>query len=93
MWAILYNNTLPSNTVTFAGLSVTADLTAPSANLCWDNSASIGYAADVTRLVSDNGDYEITDIENCIINDSPDPFGVLLTLTEHLYSSSTVVPG
>lgn len=78
VWALLYTTSIPSNRITFAGTQVAADLTATISNdLCWGDSQTIGYAADVTGLVSGNGSYEITDVVNGIIREDSNPVGVL----------------
>ena len=67
VWAILYDTVdgIPSNQITMNGNIVTANLAATiSTNLCWGDDATIGYAADVTHLVTGNGDYTLTEIVN-----------------------------
>jgi len=79
-WALLYNGPVPSNKIKFNGTQVTADLTATtSGTLCWGDGATIGYAADVTALVSGNGTYEITEPINGTVNASSNPSPVLPT--------------
>jgi Domain of unknown function DUF11 len=62
VWNLLYNDaTPPPNTITFDGTVVSADVTADeSTTLCWGDTASVGYAADVTQLVQGNGTYAVT---------------------------------
>ena len=53
---------------------VSADLTQTiSSNLCWGDSATIGYAADVTDLVAGNGVYSITDPVNGTTREDSNP--------------------
>jgi uncharacterized repeat protein (TIGR01451 family) len=62
VWAILHDGTIPPDTVDFEGDTVAADLTAtPSGNLCWGDTGTIGYAADVTEYVTGNGSYVVSD--------------------------------
>ncbi len=62
VWGILYNGTVPSNTITLNGANVSADLTSTvSGTLCWGDTATIGYAADVTDLVDSNGAYTVSE--------------------------------
>ncbi len=78
VWGILYSAPTPPNTITFAGKNVTADITPTvSGTLCWDNSNTIGYAADVTGSVSGNGDYAVTNPPNGSIRPDSDPNGTL----------------
>ena len=80
VWAILYDSSLPvpSNEISLNGSTVTADLTATvSQSLCWEDDETIGYAADVTTLVSGSGDYVISDAVNGVYRVDSDPFGQL----------------
>jgi uncharacterized repeat protein (TIGR01451 family) len=78
IWAILYNGSLPSNTITFDGQPITADVTSTvSGNLCWGDTATVGYAADVTPYVTGNGTYDVTDPPRGITRVDADPTGVL----------------
>jgi uncharacterized repeat protein (TIGR01451 family) len=70
VWALLYTSPVPGNQITFEGEVITADLTQTiSVDLCWGDSATIGYAADVTHLVSGNGVYSITDPINGVVRE------------------------
>jgi len=78
VWGILYSAPTPPNTITFAGNNVTADVTATvSGTLCWGDSNTIGYAADVTGSVTGNGDYVVTNPPNGVIRPDNDPNGTL----------------
>jgi hypothetical protein len=79
VWGILYDSdVVPANTITLGGETVTADLTATvSGSLCWSDSATVGYAADVTSLVQGNGTYEITDPIRGETRVDSDPAGTL----------------
>jgi hypothetical protein len=68
VWAIVYTSPTPSsNQITFEGTNVTADLTQTiSASLGWGDTQTIGYAADVTSLVSGNKTYAITNVVNMV---------------------------
>lgn len=62
VWGVLYSGAQPANAITFQGKTVTADVTSSvSGNLCWGDTNTVGYAADVTSLVTGNGTYEITE--------------------------------
>lgn len=62
VWGILYSGPTPPNTITFAGNPIVADVTATvSGTLCWGDTATVGYAADVTRYVTGNGSYVVSD--------------------------------
>ncbi len=77
-WAVLYTDPVPGNQITFEGDLITADLTQTISNhLCWGDSNTIGYAADVTHLVSGNGVYAVTDPINGIVREDGEPFGIL----------------
>ena len=74
VWALLYQSPTPSNAITFEGQRITADLTQTiSANLCWGDFNTIGFAADVTGLVSGNGTYAVTNPVNAIIREDNNP--------------------
>lgn len=74
VWVLLYSGTAPPGTITFQGTPITADLTAStSGTLCWGDSATIGYAADVTSLVSGNGLYAVTDPQRGTTREDADP--------------------
>jgi uncharacterized repeat protein (TIGR01451 family) len=78
VWAILYSGAAPSNQITFQGTTVTADLTTTiSGTLCWGDQQTIGYAADVTSLVSGNSIYAVTNAVNGVIRVDSDPAGAL----------------
>lgn len=78
VWGILYNGDVPRDTITFAGHEVTADVTSTvSGNLCWSDSSTIGYAADVTDYVNGNGTYDITDPPRGETRPDADPYGTL----------------
>jgi Domain of unknown function DUF11 len=78
VWAILYSGAAPSNRITFQGTAVTADLTTTiSGSLCWGDQQTIGYAADVTSLVSGNSNYAITNAVNGVIRVDSNPAGLL----------------
>jgi hypothetical protein len=69
---------VPSNQITFGGSVVTADLEQTvSGNLCWGDDATIGYAADVTNLVTGNGEYRIRNPVNGIVRVDSNPGGTL----------------
>ncbi len=78
VWGILYSGPTPPSTITFNGTPVTADVGADiSGTLCWGDSATIGYAADVTSLVSGNGSYVVSDPPRGITRPDGNPAGVL----------------
>jgi hypothetical protein len=78
VWGVLYDGPTPPNTITFEGQQVSADVTATvSGSLCWSDSATIGYAADVTGLVNGNGDYVVSDPPRGITRIDDDPAGTL----------------
>jgi uncharacterized repeat protein (TIGR01451 family) len=61
IWSILYAGEVPGSSVTFDGHQVAADVTSNvSGNLCWGDTATVGYAADVTPYVSGNGNFEVS---------------------------------
>ncbi len=77
-WALLYTDPVPSNQITFEGELITADLTQTvSSNLCWGDSNTIGFAADVTDLVAGNAVYAITDPVNGVVREDSNPVGTL----------------
>jgi hypothetical protein len=78
VWGILYDGAVPSNAITFEGHSVAADVASQvSGNLCWSDTATVGYAADVTPFVTGNGTFDITDPPRGITRPDNDPNGVL----------------
>jgi hypothetical protein len=78
IWGILYDGARPRNTITFDGSRVTADVAATvSGNLCWGDTATVGYAADVTDLVDGNGVFTVSDPPRGITRVDDDPVGVL----------------
>ena len=78
VWGILYNGATPPNTITFAGIPVTADVTATvSGTLCWGDTATVGYAADVTSLVTGNGSFVVSDPPRGITRIDDNPAGML----------------
>lgn len=78
VWGVLYSGPPPPNTITFAGNTVTADLAATvSGHLCWGDSNTIGYAADVTGFVTGNGDYVVSDPPRGTTRVDADPNGSL----------------
>gem|GEM_PF-6980420 len=77
-WGVLYQSALPASSITLEGTSVTADVTATvSGDLCWGDSNTVGYTADVTDLVRGNGTYSVTDPPRGITRPDSDPAGVL----------------
>ncbi len=77
-WGVLYTGARPRDTITLDGTDVRADVTATvSGNLCWGDSATVGYTADVTSLVTGNGTYRITDPVRGITRPDGNPTGVL----------------
>ncbi len=78
VWGILYESELPSDQITLQGHPVTANLTShTSGNLCWGDSATVGYAADVTPYVTGNGVYEVTNPPNGEVRVDESPYGLL----------------
>jgi uncharacterized repeat protein (TIGR01451 family) len=78
IWGILYNGEVPRNSIGFDGHQVAADVTSSvSGNLCWGDSATVGYAADVTPYVTGNGDFQITEAVNGSVHVDEDPEGPL----------------
>jgi uncharacterized repeat protein (TIGR01451 family) len=78
VWGILYGGEQPSNDITFAGHQIAANLTSNvSGNLCWGDTATVGYAADVTPYVTGNGVFEVTNPPNGEIRVDESPYGVL----------------
>jgi len=78
VWGVLYNGDVPPGTITFQGHPVSADVGAsPSGNLCWSDSGTIGYAADVTDYVTGNGTYDITNPVQGEVRPDSDPYGTL----------------
>jgi uncharacterized repeat protein (TIGR01451 family) len=77
-WAVLYTSPVPSDQVTFEGTLITADLTQTvSSDVCWGELNTIGFAADVTDLVSGNGVYLIADPVNGVVREDSNPSPVL----------------
>lgn len=77
VWALLYQSPVPNNQITFEGELITADLTQTiSANLCWGDRNTIGFAADVSDLVFGNGTYTVSDPVNGIIREDSNPAAV-----------------
>lgn len=65
VWAYLKQGDPPGNGISVNGSPVTANLEANlSQRLCWGDDGTIGYAADVTGLVTGNGSYTIADYES-----------------------------
>ena len=78
VWGILYDGALPRNTITFNGHTVSADVASSvSGNLCWGDTATVGYAADVTPYVTGNGTYNVTDPPRGTTRPDSDPNGEL----------------
>lgn len=78
VWGVLYDPPQPRNTITFAGNPVVADVTATvSGTLCWNDDATVGYAADVTPYVTGNGSYVVSDPPRGITRVDANPFGSL----------------
>lgn len=78
VWGILYAGEQPSNAITFDGHPVTANLTSNvSGTLCWGDTATVGYAADVTPYVTGNGTFEVTEPPNGEIRVDESPYGPL----------------
>ncbi len=78
IWGILYENEVPRNTITFDDHQLSANLTSNvSGTLCWGDSATVGYAADVTPYVTGNGTYEVTEPPNGEVRVDENPYGPL----------------
>jgi uncharacterized repeat protein (TIGR01451 family) len=78
VWGILYDGAVPSDGITFEGHPVSADVSSQvSGNLCWSDTATVGYAADVTQFVTGNGTFDITDPPRGITRPDDSPDGVL----------------
>ena len=78
VWGILYSGATPRNSITLNGTSVTADVASTvSGTLCWGDSATVGYAADVTRLVQGNGPYVVSDPPRGTTRVDSEPRGAL----------------
>jgi uncharacterized repeat protein (TIGR01451 family) len=78
IWGILYAGEQPSNVITFDGHPITANLTSNvSGTLCWGDTATVGYAADVTPYVTGNGTFEVAEPPNGEIRVDESPYGVL----------------
>lgn len=77
-WGVLYSGATPRDTITFDGTEVGANVAADiSGTLCWGDSSTIGYAADVTSLVDGNGSYVVSEPVRGITRVDSSPFGVL----------------
>ncbi|HTA14853.1 MAG TPA: hypothetical protein VK781_08355 [Solirubrobacteraceae bacterium] len=78
VWGILYDGEQPSNAITLDGHPITANITSnASGTLCWGDTATVGYAADITPYVSGNGTFEITNPPNGEVRVDENPYGVL----------------
>ncbi len=78
VWGILYNGERPRDTITFQGQQVKADIeSTTSGNLCWGDSDTVGYAADVTQYVTGNGTFHVTDPPRGTTRPDDDPAGEL----------------
>jgi uncharacterized repeat protein (TIGR01451 family) len=78
VWGILYDGDTPPNSITFGGHKVTANVESNvSGNLCWGDSQTIGYAADVTPYVKGNGTFDVTDPPRGETRVDNDPDGTL----------------
>ncbi len=86
VWAILYSTTTaPAGVLTLDGYPVSADLTAQaSGNLCWGDTATIGYASDVTAIAQAkrNGTYRVANAINGAVGDTLDAGGGPLPYTD-----------
>lgn len=77
-WGVLYSGSTPRDTITVNGTQVSANVGADvSGTLCWGDSSTIGYAADVTALVDGNGTYVISDPARGTTRVDSSPDGVL----------------
>jgi uncharacterized repeat protein (TIGR01451 family) len=77
-WGVLYSGTVPRDTITFDGNVVTADVAATvSGSLCWSDTNTIGYSADVTAFVDGNGTYTVSDPPRGVTRVDSEPAGVL----------------
>lgn len=81
VWALLFSGSPPSNMITFEDTPVTADLTITvSDDVCWGEDSTIGYASDVTKLVSGNKVYALSDVIGTTrVDSNPSPAGFPLT--------------
>ena len=78
VWGILYAGEEPANTITFNSHPITANLTSDvSGTLCWGDTATVGYAADVTSYVTGNGTFEVTNPPQGEVRVDESPYGVL----------------
>ncbi len=78
IWGILYAGEVPTNQITFDGHHIAANLTSSvSGNLCWGDTATVGYAADVTPYVAGDGTFEVTEPPNGEIRVDSNPYGTL----------------
>lgn len=77
-WGVLYSGAAPRDTITLQGTPVQADVAATvSADVCWGESSTIGYTADVTSIVTGNGTYRVSDPPRGITRPDANPAGVL----------------
>jgi uncharacterized repeat protein (TIGR01451 family) len=78
VWGILYAGEQPPNTITFSGHPIAANLASDvSGTLCWGDTATVGYAADVTSYVTGNGAFEVTDPPQGEVRVDENPYGIL----------------
>lgn len=78
VWGLLYDGDRPPGDIALQGATIVAQQTTPvNADLCWDDAANVGFAADVTYLVPGNGTYEITDPRRGTTRVDDDPTGAL----------------
>jgi hypothetical protein len=75
VWAILFDGNAPSDRITFEGVPITAFYSQISQDLGGGESATIGYAADVTAWVQGNGEYTVSDAVNgrIALDNNPNP--------------------
>lgn len=81
VWALLLSGDAPSDMITFEGTQVTADLTITVSNdVCWGEQSTIGYASDVTNLVTGNKVYALSDVIGTTrVDSNPSPASFPLT--------------
>lgn len=77
VWGILYAGATPPSTITFDGVPINATQGQVSGPLCWGDTNTIGYSADVTPLVTGNGDYVVSDPPRGTTREDADPSGDL----------------
>jgi uncharacterized repeat protein (TIGR01451 family) len=78
VWGVLYDGEQPSNMIHFDGHPVTANVASNvSGTLCWGDTATVGYAADVTSYVTGNGAYDVSEPPQGEIRVDDNPEGVL----------------